>query len=239
MFELEFFYDNIGGDTADSPITAYLPTSDTPYEYFESSLNAFETTIEYTNSRFTADVSEGIYAVYIPDKSVEFSGNSSDYTLGAVLNTGYHSTGWYDISVSGENADKAKLEVNANGYIFTSDSLGEGVTINTSDRRNKASLTVMTDYESILIYQINETTIGIRLDTNGDGSYETDYSPDILGDVNLDGEINVADMVTAQKYLLHRQALEKKQFIAADIDLSGYCDVFDFILLRRRVIDNS
>ncbi len=236
IFELDFFYDMIAGDSTNSPITAYLPTADTAYEYFESDYNEFETTVEYTNSLFTADASKGIYAIYNPDKSVEFAGQDSDYTLRAVLNTGYHPTDWYNISVSGENASSAKLEVTGGGYLFTSDSLSEGIIINVSDRRFNATISVMTDYDSILIYEINETTIGIKVDTDGDGICETEYTPDYLGDVNLDGTVNAADLVTAQKYLLLSEAIEKKQFIAADINTDGICDVFDFILLRRKVI---
>ncbi len=236
IFELDFFYDMIAGDSTNSPITAYLPTADTAYEYFESDYNEFETTVEYTNSLFTADASKGIYAIYNPDKSVEFAGQDSDYTLRAVLNTGFHPTDWYNISVSGEKASAAKLEVTGGGYLFTSDSLSEGIIINVSDRRFNATISVMTDYDSILIYEINETTIGIKVDTDGDGICETEYTPDYLGDVNLDGTVNAADLVTAQKYLLLSEAIEKKQFIAADINTDGIYDVFDFILLRQKVI---
>ena len=60
------------------------------------------------------------------------------------------------------------------------------------------------------------------------------YTP---GDVNLDGEINVADIVMLQRSLTGRITLDEKQGTAADMNCEGEIKAFDLILLRRKVFE--
>lgn len=60
--------------------------------------------------------------------------------------------------------------------------------------------------------------------------------PDVnnpAGDINLDGEVNVADAVKLQRYLLGTDKLTAENAKAADVNNDGYIDVFDMIILRR------
>ncbi len=60
--------------------------------------------------------------------------------------------------------------------------------------------------------------------------------PDVnnpTGDINLDGEANVADAVKLQRYLLGTDKLTAENAKAADVNNDGYIDVFDMIILRR------
>lgn len=61
--------------------------------------------------------------------------------------------------------------------------------------------------------------------------------PYIIGDVDLDGRISIADAVTLQKYLL--QTGELKQWRSADIDNDGRIDVFDLCLLKKKLLKNN
>lgn len=233
--DLIYCSNGFGGD-GDDNIYAILPDADVSYEYFEKSTGEFDTTVEYTNSSLTADVSNGDYAIYIPDESVEFAGEDSDYTLSMVLNDDYHATDWYKVNVSGEGADFAKLTVSDEGYVLTSDGLSEGIYINAANRQVSVSLGIMTDCNSILIYEIDENTIGIRLDTDGDGVYETDYEPDYLGDYNLDGIVDSADLASLQQYLISHTIIDVKQHIAIDINMDGVVDTFDIAILRQNLL---
>lgn len=56
----------------------------------------------------------------------------------------------------------------------------------------------------------------------------------IVGDVNSDGDLGVADLVMLQKYLLGAGTLTAPE--AADINGDGNIDVFDNIALRRLII---
>ncbi|MCD7891847.1 MAG: dockerin type I repeat-containing protein [Ruminococcus sp.] len=167
---------------------------------------------------------------------MEFAGEDSDYTLSMVLNDDYHATDWYKVNVSGEGADYAKLAVSDEGYVLTSDGLSEGIYINAANRQVSVSLGIMTDCNSILIYEIDENTIGIRLDTDGDGVYETDYEPDYLGDYNLDGTVDSADLASLQQYLISHTIIDVKQHIAIDINMDGVVDTFDIAILRQNLL---
>lgn len=60
-----------------------------------------------------------------------------------------------------------------------------------------------------------------------------------LGDVNLDGEVNIADIVKLQGSLTGRGALTEEQANAADMNCNGNVDTFDLILLRRKIFSGK
>ncbi|MDE6798346.1 MAG: hypothetical protein K2J36_10115, partial [Ruminococcus sp.] len=122
VIDLIYFGSSING-AGDNTVNAILPTADVSYEYDAKDKADFNTVIDYTNSRLGADVKNGSYAVYKPDKSVEFHGDNSEYSLSMILNKGYHPTDWYKIKVSGDNADNALLRVTDEGYVLESDNL--------------------------------------------------------------------------------------------------------------------
>ena len=62
---------------------------------------------------------------------------------------------------------------------------------------------------------------------------------DVIGDINLDGEFSVADLVLMQKYLLGAENFNKKQFAAADLNNDGNADIYDMIRLRKMIIKNT
>lgn len=238
VVDLLYISGGYGGDF-NNTVHAILPESDVAYEYFEKSLSPFNTTIEYTNSKLSADVSNGNYAVYRPNESVEFHGKNSTYTLSMTLNSGYHPTDWYKIEVDGENASEAKISKAGEGYIISSDNLSDGIIIKTSNRNNTARLGVIANCNSILAYEIDEDTIGIKLDINNDGIYETKYEPDYIGDVNSDGKFSIADAVLLQRYLLNIDSINRTQFIKADINMDGAVNVFDMCFIRRMLIQKT
>jgi hypothetical protein len=59
---------------------------------------------------------------------------------------------------------------------------------------------------------------------------------DIEGDVNLDGEFSVADLVLMQKYLLGAASFNKQQFTAADLNKDEIIDIYDLIKFRKKII---
>ncbi len=64
--------------------------------------------------------------------------------------------------------------------------------------------------------------------------YGTAGAASLTGDVNNDGGIDVADIVTYQRYLLKKEALPAPE--NADINGDGETDVFDMISLRKLVL---
>ncbi|WP_297958463.1 dockerin type I domain-containing protein [uncultured Ruminococcus sp.] len=56
------------------------------------------------------------------------------------------------------------------------------------------------------------------------------------GDINGDGELNVADLVLMQKWLLAVPDTELKRPDGADLDSDGIIDAFDLVRLRRELL---
>lgn len=74
--------------------------------------------------------------------------------------------------------------------------------------------------------------------TNVQVVYEYEgISSDLLGDVNADGKVNIADVVTLQKFLLGTGTL--KSWKNADLYTDQSIDSFDMVLLRKLIIQNA
>ncbi|MCM1228029.1 MAG: RICIN domain-containing protein [Clostridium sp.] len=64
--------------------------------------------------------------------------------------------------------------------------------------------------------------------------------PDVIlpeyGDLNRDENINVADIVSMQRYLIKKQTFTKEQFAIADMNSDNKVNVFDMVILKRRIM---
>jgi hypothetical protein len=58
----------------------------------------------------------------------------------------------------------------------------------------------------------------------------------LVGDVNMDGSFSVADVVLLQKWLLAVPDIHLSNWKVADICADGRLDVFDFCLMKRKLI---
>ena len=59
---------------------------------------------------------------------------------------------------------------------------------------------------------------------------------DLAGDVNMDGEFNVSDLLLFQKWLLGDTSAELKSWNAADYTKDEKLDIFDLVLMRKAII---
>ncbi|MBR2086549.1 MAG: dockerin type I repeat-containing protein [Oscillospiraceae bacterium] len=66
---------------------------------------------------------------------------------------------------------------------------------------------------------------------------ETEPAEALYGDVNGDGELSVADLVTLRKYLHGKGTLAKPEL--SDLDGDGQVDIFDFAELRQLLLVQS
>lgn len=60
----------------------------------------------------------------------------------------------------------------------------------------------------------------------------------IKGDINSDGQFNIADAVKFNNYLISNESLTNEQIKIADLNEDGVADVFDLVLFRQMVINN-
>ncbi len=59
----------------------------------------------------------------------------------------------------------------------------------------------------------------------------------LVGDVTLDGSVNLNDVVATQQYLLNKRTLSAEAGANADYNADGICNVMDLIFIKRAVLD--
>lgn len=65
----------------------------------------------------------------------------------------------------------------------------------------------------------------------------TDPNEEIAGDVNMDGEFNIADLILFQKWLLNDKSAELKNWKAADYTKDEVLNAFDFVSMRKALTE--
>ena len=107
-------------------------------------------------------------------------------------------------------------------------------------------------YDSAFIYEIDQTTIGVAVDADGNGTYETtinvepekpsdpdtdsDDPPIMKGDVNGDGKVTAKDSMLIQRYAIHLVKLDDIQLTAADINGDNKVTNKDALAILRHTI---
>lgn len=66
--------------------------------------------------------------------------------------------------------------------------------------------------------------------------FENNYVEEILGDVNMDGALNMADAVLLHKWLLTIPGTELKNWKAADLDQNGQLTSSDLTLMKKMIL---
>lgn len=69
-----------------------------------------------------------------------------------------------------------------------------------------------------------------------DGSNTSEYNVILYGDVNKDGEINLLDLATVQKVLVHLYTLDEVQTYASDVNHDGVVDLLDLATIQKQLV---
>ena len=130
--------------------------------------------LSYENTLLHAEASNGTEARFDPSGCVSVCGENTDYELNIVLNDGYTVTDdWYGMSVRGSGVNEATLEKAENGYILNAENLKD-VYIKAYNDEVADEVVISTEYPEVLIYEKDADTIGAAVDTDNDGTYETE-----------------------------------------------------------------
>jgi hypothetical protein len=152
------------------------------------------TSMRYENDLLKAKFADANDVLFDPSGFIQATGNKSAYDLSIVSNDGFAPTSWYDMEVSGEGAEVIFRKAE-NGYILRGDEL-KNVTVKAFSDSAEPSCRFSTDYNEVFIYEIDENTIGISVDTDDNGTYETEIesiAAESFGDPNYDGKIDAKD----------------------------------------------
>lgn len=84
---------------------------------------------------------------------------------------------------------------------------------------------------------INSAEIEFNTDLTVTAVYEK--SDIIIGDINVDGSVNISDLVILQKYLLGKISITAEQAARADVYADEVIDIFDMVLLRKTCLNQK
>ncbi len=228
----------LGMSITDSAWQYTLSDAESGYVLRTDANEDLDLAMDYENCLLIMGSSAGSEAVFHPDGYMEISGTSgesADYSLEMVWNDGYYSGSWYDFSVSG-NADSVSLRKTEDGYLLTADNF-ESVTAFAHNDNAQANLTFSIDADSVLLYEVNETTLAAAIDSDGDGSYETTIAQTShLGDLDYSGSADATDaaailIAAAAEGSGSASGLTDEQKVYADVNTDGAFDANDAALI--------
>lgn len=78
-----------------------------------------------------------------------------------------------------------------------------------------------------------------EISTNRLSVYYSNKTADCIGDVNTDGKFNVTDVVLLQKWLVATPGIRLPNWKAADLCEDGILNVFDLVIMKRKLIDQK
>lgn len=177
-------------------------------------------------------------------------------------NTGYKLDAWKNMTVSNWRDYVSEDYEFVMFYDSTVETTiifqGGWYTVNPDVSRSK-DFTVYFNYEDIVETLANEgTTVddmtnmfisansaaakiyGLYAVPVGSGNTENTESTDdekIIGDLNLDGNVTITDIVILSKYLVKQQTLTEAQYNIADVNADEKINVFDLVALRKIVLN--
>ena len=221
-----------------------LRNSNTGYLMQLDDTEAIDLSMDYENSLLTASASNANKIVFDPSGYVEVGGDDTEYSMDLVFNEGYYPTDWFHVVVDGNNVDSASIKQVENGYILSASNLNN-VSVKANNKISSAQVTFSTDkYQSAMIYEINDVTIGIAVDTDGNGTYETTIaqsdsghmSTAFYGDINLDGRIDITDAVLLNKHCAGSIEMNADALQNADCDGDKEIGNNDAIVLLKFLV---
>ena len=86
-------------------------------------------------------------------------------------------------------------------------------------------------------YKMTDEELGKQLIEIKDKYFKQDLPENILGDVNKDGKISVADAVTLSGWILRKPDAELLDWKNGDIIADGIIDIFDLCMMRRMLLN--
>ena len=193
--------------------------------------------LRYEDDRLSATFGKASEIRFDPTGNIEAKGTPSAYTLEILSNDGYAPTDWYRMRASG-TAGEVTLRKADGGYLLSGDTLTDVTLFAESDDADPR-LTFSTDAGEVFLYEIDEDTIGVSVDQDGDGTYETriaQTSPRAVGDIDGSGTVDILDAIAINKSLLGGLTLKKSAKTASDVDGNGTIDTTDALNILKAVV---
>jgi len=148
-----------------------LYDSDSAYEISQRTADKLELHMDYEDCDLYGYSSLGKSVIFDKKGFVSIEGETGDYEMSMTFDRDYP-TDWFYINVSGTEASNISLLKGKNGYILSGNNL-RNIQVCTKNTEDSASIGFSTDYKKVFIYEKDKNTIGLKVDTDNNGTYET------------------------------------------------------------------
>ena len=153
------------------------PTSNYTVSY--SKPTDFSAKMDYESIDYYIDTNNALFALLKPSGEITLRGSNSNYNITMVCDDSECVTDWFAVTISGKDADAVTYKKVSKGYIVSSANLNN-VTIKAESTTSEANAIFSTKYDSALIYEIDKDTIGVAVDTDNNGTYETNIKAESI-----------------------------------------------------------
>lgn len=164
-------YSYILGGASEGTIGYNLYDAESAYKLSQDSTEKLQLSMDYEDCYLEGGSDAGNYVIFDKDGYVSVSGESADYNISMTFDKNYP-TDWSTIQVNGKDSKEASLEKSDQGYILSGDNL-EDTEVCFSSKNDSIHISFNTEYQSAYIYETNEDTIGVKVDMDDNGTYET------------------------------------------------------------------
>ncbi|MGN0606414.1 MAG: dockerin type I repeat-containing protein [Oscillospiraceae bacterium] len=225
------------GDVSEVDILLKDDTSGYRYQVNDGQTANLELSMRYQNNSFKAYSDKAETVDFLPDGTVSIETVDGNFNLSATFNEGFYSLPWYTVKAVGSKSDLAELKQVDDGFILKGDNLSD-IAITANNDNIVAGAGFSTEYDSVLIYAVDDNTVGIKADTDNDGNYETiiETAKYLKGDANSDGIIDVRDVTLIAQNIVKLEDITNIQTMNSDVICDGIVDIKDLGQLKKYLI---
>ena len=148
-----------------------LYDSDSAYEVSQRNAENIELHMDYENCDLYGYSSSGQSVIFDKKGFVSIEGDPGDYEMSMTFDYDYP-TDWFYINVTGTGASDVSLLKETDGYVLSGDNL-TNIQVCARNLDISASIGFGTDGKKVFIYEIDKNTIGLKVDKDNNGTYET------------------------------------------------------------------
>ena len=243
------------GSESEGVLGYNLYDAEASYKVTQNEPQPLELSITYDNCFITGSSQMGKSVTFDKAGYVEVRGEKSEYSMSMTINDEYP-TDWFTVKVKGNDSEFVSLKKDNEGWIISGDKL-ENVHVYANNKYNEAKTEFTTMYDSALVYEIDQNTIGIAIDADSNGTYETtinvsentssDTDTDTdkpvsgmkMGDVDGDGKISAKDSMLVQRFVIKLKQLDEVQIKIADVNGDSKITNKDALEILRYTIHMS
>ncbi len=164
-------YSYILGGEGGGTIGYNLYDAESSYKISQEDPVKLQLSIDYGDCFLEGGSMAGKNVIFDKDGYVSVAGESADFNIAMTFNEDYP-TDWFTMTVKGKNSDEASLQKVEDGYILEGENL-EKIDVEANNREDSVHASFSTSYPSAYICEIDENTVGVKVDKDNNGSYET------------------------------------------------------------------